>query len=48
MAKARLASGLESELRNTVDWDTSGLLTSILQKFNCFCLTSPVTLVLLK
>ena len=42
-----LASELESDLRDTVDWGESGLLISILEKLNWFHLTTPITLVLL-
>ena len=42
-----LASELESDLRDTVDWGKSGLLISMLGKLNWFRLTSIITLVLL-
>ena len=42
-----LASELESELQDTVDWARSGLLISILEKLNWFRLTDLITLVLL-
>ena len=42
-----LASELESDLRDTVDWGRSGLLISVLEKLNYFRLTDLKTLVLL-
>ena len=42
-----LASELESDLRDTVDWVRSGLLISMLGKLSWFCLTSLITMVLL-
>ena len=42
-----LASELESNLRDTVDWARNGLLTSMLEKLNFFHLTCLITLVLL-
>ena len=42
-----LASGLESDLWDTVDWAGGGLLISMLEKRNLFCLTGVTTLVLL-
>ena len=42
-----LASELEFDLRDTVDWVESGLLISLLEKLNRFCLTGLITLVLL-
>ena len=36
--KLELASKLESDLRDTVDWAGSGLLISMLEKLNWFCL----------
>ena len=43
----KLASELESDLRDTMDWGKSGLLISVLGKLNWFCLTGVTTLVLL-
>ena len=40
-------SELESDLRDTVDWDKKGFLISVLGKLNWFCLTSEITMVLL-
>ena len=42
-----LASEVESDLRNSVDWTGSGLLISMLEKLNWFRLTGLITLVLL-
>ena len=42
-----LASELESDLRDTVSWEGSGLLISMLEKFNWFHLIGLITLVLL-
>ena len=42
-----LAAELESDLRDTVDWAGSGLLVSVLEILNLFCLTSLIALVLL-
>ena len=42
-----LASELESDLRDTVDWVRSGLLISMLGKLSWFCLTGLITMVLL-
>ena len=42
-----LASELESDLRDTVSWEGSSLLISMLEKFNWFHLISLITLVLL-
>ena len=42
-----LASELESDLRDTVSWEGSGLLISMLEKFNWFHLIGLTTLVLL-
>ena len=42
-----LVSKIEFDLRETVDWTGSGLLISMLEKWNWFCLTSLITLVLL-
>ena len=42
-----LASELESDLRDTVGWEGSGLLISMLEKFNWFHLIGLITLVLL-
>ena len=44
---SELASELESDLRDTVDWAGSGLLISMLQKLNWFLLISLTTLLLL-
>ena len=38
---------LEFDLRDTVDWAGSGLLISMLERLNWFCLTVLITLVLL-
>ena len=43
-----LASELESDLRDIVDWGRSGLLISVLEKLSWFCLTGIITMVLLK
>ena len=40
-------SELESDLRDTVDWDKKGFLITVLGKLNWFCLTSEITMVLL-
>ena len=40
-----LASKLESDLRDTVDWDRKWLVDSMLVKLTWFCLTSVITLV---
>ena len=42
-----LASELESDLRETVDWVKSGLLISMLGKLSWFRLTGLITMVLL-
>ena len=42
-----LASELESDLRDTVDWGRKWLLISMLEKLNYICLTALITLVLL-
>ena len=42
-----LASELESDLQDTLDWAGSGLLISMLEKLKRFCLTGLITLVLL-
>ena len=42
-----LASELETDLRDTVDWGKRGLLTSMLGKLSWFRLTSLITTVLL-
>ena len=42
-----LASELESDLRDTVGWEGSSLLISMLEKFNWFHLIGLITLVLL-
>ena len=42
-----LASELESDLRDTVDWVRSGLLMSMLGRLSWFRLTSLITMVLL-
>ena len=42
-----LASELESDLRDTVDWVSSGLLISMLGKLSWFCLSGLITIVLL-
>ena len=43
----KLASELETDLWDTVDWAGSGLLISMLEKLNWFDLASLITLVLL-
>ena len=40
-----LASQLQSDLRDTVDWGKSGLLISMLRKLIWFHLTSPIPIV---
>ena len=42
-----LASEVESDLRDTVDWSRRALLISMLEKLNLFCLMGLITLVLL-
>ena len=42
----KLASELESDLRDTADWGRSGLLISMLGKLSWFCLTGLITMVL--
>ena len=42
-----LASELESDLRDTVDWGKCGLLISMLEKLSWFCLTGLIIMVLL-
>ena len=42
-----LASEVESDLPDTVDWGRSGLLILILENLSWFCLTGLITLVLL-
>ena len=42
-----LASEIESNLQDTVDWGGSGLLISMLEKLIWFCLTNLIILVLL-
>ena len=42
-----LASELKFDLQDTVDWGGSGLLISMLENLNWFCLTGLITLVLL-
>ena len=47
MATLELASELESDLRDTVDWGRKLLVISMLEKLNWFCVTGLITLVLL-
>ena len=42
-----LASEVESDLRDTVDWSRRALLISMLEKLSLFCLMGLITLVLL-
>ena len=42
-----LATELESDLRDTVDWVSSGLLISMLGKLSWLCFTGVITIVLL-
>ena len=43
----KLTYELESDLQDTVDWNRSGLLISMLKRLKWFRLTSLITLVLL-